>query len=94
MALEPTAGIIEALKKQLGLDEDLMALAQVWEREAGALARHAKISGIRKGQIIVDVSSSAHMQELTARKKDIIKKINQHFGSKKIVKDIKIQLGE
>ena len=93
MALEPTAGIIEILKKQLGLDEDLMALAQIWEREAGSLAKYAKVLGIRRGQLIVDVSSSAHMQELAARKKNIIKNINQHFGAKKIIKDIKIQLG-
>jgi predicted nucleic acid-binding Zn ribbon protein len=64
----------------------------IWEKEVGGLSRHAKVSGIRKGVLIVDVSSSAHMQELTARKRDVITRINQHFGGKKVVKNIKLEL--
>jgi predicted nucleic acid-binding Zn ribbon protein len=92
MALEPSAGILEALKKQLGLEDEFPAVIMIWEKEVGGLARHAKVSGIKKGVLIIDVSSSAHMQELTVRKRDIIKRINQHFGGKKIVKNIKLEL--
>ena len=92
MALEPSAGILEALKKQLGLEEEFPAIIMIWEKELGGLSKQAKVSGIKKGVLFVDVSSSAHMQELTARKRDVINRINQHFGGKKVVKNIKLEL--
>jgi len=92
MALKPSAEIVDLLKQQLGLNEDFLSVIKIWENELGPLARHAVIAGFKKGQVFIDVSSSAHMQELILRKKDLIKKINQHFGSTKIVKDLKLKL--
>lgn len=92
MALEPSSSILVALKKYLGLEEEFPAIIMIWEKEIGGLSKHAKISGIKKGLLFVDVSSSAHMQELAARKRDVIARINQHFGGKKVVKNIKFEL--
>ena len=92
MALKPSAEIVELLKQQLGLNEDILTVLKIWENELGPLAGHAKIAGFKKGQVFVDVSSSAHMQELIIRKKELMKKINQHFGAKKVIKDLKLKL--
>lgn len=92
MAFTESSAIIDVLRRQLGLDENIAAVMQIWEREMGAHARHVKLAGFKKGQLIVDVSSSAHMQEITLRRRDIINKINQYFGGKKIVTSIKVQL--
>jgi predicted nucleic acid-binding Zn ribbon protein len=92
MSFENSAGIVSALLKQLGFEEEFPAIIKIWEKELGTLSKHAKISGIKKGLLFVDVSSSAHMQELAARKRDVIARINQHFGGKKVVKNIKFEL--
>ncbi|MGA2090744.1 MAG: DUF721 domain-containing protein [Endomicrobiales bacterium] len=84
--------IIEALRAQLGLDENISTVIAIWEREMGAQSRHVKLAGFKKGQLIVDVSSTAHMQEISLRRREIINKINQYFGGKKIVTCIKVQL--
>jgi len=92
MALEPSAGIIELIKRQLGLNEDFQAVTKIWENILGPMARHAEIAGFKKGQLFIDVSSSPHMQELVIRKKELIRQINQHYGAKKFIKDIKLKL--
>ena len=92
MAFTESSAIIEALKRHLGLDENIATVIQIWEREMGAQARHVKLAGFKKGQLIVDVSSSAHVQDSTLRRREIINKINQYFGGTKIVKSIKVQL--
>jgi len=92
MALRPSSEIVEILKQQLGLNEDFLTVLKIWDNMLGPLAGHVTIAGFKKGQIFVDAASSVHMQELIIRKKELIKKINQHFGSKKIIKDIKIKL--
>lgn len=92
MVFTESSAIIEVLKRQLGLDENISTVIQIWEREMGAQSRHVKLAGFKKGQLIVDVSSSAHMQEITLRRREIINKINQYFGGEKIVKSIKVQL--
>lgn len=92
MSLKPSSEIIDILRNQLGLNEEFLTVLSVWEKELGPLAKHAEIAGIKKGQIFVDVSSSVHMQEFIMRKKELMKKLNQYFGTKKVVKDIKLKL--
>lgn len=84
--------IIDGLRRQLGLDENVYAIMQAWDREMGALARHVKLAGIKKGILVVDVASSAHMQEITLRRRELIDKLNQYLGGKKVVKGIRVQL--
>jgi len=92
MALRPSSEIIDVIKQQLGLNEDFLTVIKLWDNVLGSLAKHAVITGYKKGQVFVDVSSSAHMQELILRKKELMRKINQYFGTKKVVKDIKLKL--
>jgi uncharacterized protein YdcH (DUF465 family) len=84
--------IINSLKQRLGLDDKMYAVMQAWEREAGAYAPYAVLAGIKKGTLVVDVTTSVHFQELTLRKRELMHKINQYLGSEKVVKNIKFQL--
>ena len=92
MAITPGSDVIEFLKKKLGLDEKIMVLPAVWEKVLGPLAAGAEITGIKSGQLLVDVVSSAHFQEITLRRREIINKMNQHFGRERVVRDIKIRI--
>lgn len=84
--------IIESLKKQLGLDEKFTTVIKIWDDVLGPLAKDAQLVGIKRGQLLVDVTSSAHFQELTLRRREIISKINQYFGKEAVVKDIRLRI--
>jgi len=91
MALTPAHEIINGLRRQLGLDDITYAVMRAWDREAGALIQGAELIGIQKGKLIVAVSNSVYFQELTLRKRGLIKKINQYVGGARVVIDIKVQ---
>jgi predicted nucleic acid-binding Zn ribbon protein len=92
MAFNRSEEIIQALRRQLGLTDDLFVAAQIWEKELGALAPAARVVAIKKGVLIVEVASSAHFQELNLRKRSLVEKINQYFGRHKVVKDVRLQV--
>jgi len=92
MPFTESKSIIDALKRELGLNEKMFAVLKIWEKELGPLAKNCEIAKIKKDEIFVEVASNAHLQELTMRRKELIRKINQHFGSEKVLRNIKIQL--
>jgi hypothetical protein len=92
MAFIPADEIVNLLKKQLGLDENYFTVLRIWEKEIRPFACNAELSGFSKGRLVVEVASSVHFQELTLRKRELINKLNQYFGARKVVKDIKVQL--
>jgi len=86
--LAPAGSAMDAIKRQLGLDEDFFTIAKVWEQETGS---DSEIAGFKDNVIYVKTPFSAVMSDLTIRKKEIINKLNQYVGSKKI-KNIKIEI--
>jgi hypothetical protein len=92
MTFDTSNSLIELLKKQLGLNENVFAVMQIWEKELGPLAQAARIEAFKNGQLIVEVASSAHFQELNLRRRELIKQINQHFGNARVIKGIKLKL--
>ena len=81
--------IISLLKKKLGLDEDFFVIRRIWEKEIGI--NGVEISGYKDGTIFAQTQSSAASFELTTRKKEIIRKLNQYISSSKI-KNIKVKI--
>jgi hypothetical protein len=81
--------IISLLKKKLGLDEDFFTVRKIWQKEIGI--GDTEICGYKSGVIFVQTQSSAASFELIARKKEIVKKLNQYIGSSKI-KNIKVKI--
>ncbi|MDR3275160.1 MAG: DUF721 domain-containing protein [Endomicrobium sp.] len=89
MSWTSAAEIINLLKKQLGLNEDFFTIEKIWKKEVNI--NGVEISGYKNGTIFAQTQSSVASSELTIRKKDIIKKLNQYLGSPKI-KNIKIKI--
>ncbi|MCL1972531.1 MAG: DUF721 domain-containing protein [Endomicrobia bacterium] len=87
--LTPVSDVLDPIKKMLGLDEDFFIVAKVWEKELGI--EGVEISGFKSGTIHAQTDSSAALHEVTIRKKEIIKKLNQYIGSNKI-KNIKVTI--
>jgi len=91
MAFTRSEEIIEALRRQLGLDEKTYAIMRAWEREAGAFAPYAELAGIKKGTLVIEVTTPVHFQELTLRRRELLDKVNQYLGQK-VIKNIRFQL--
>jgi hypothetical protein len=83
--------IINLLRKQLGLEEEFFIIEKVFKKEIGIDG--VEITGYKKGTIFSKTISSAVSCEITIRKKEILKKLNQYIGNSKI-KNIKIKIEE
>jgi hypothetical protein len=89
MAWTQAAEIIKLLRKQLGLEEEFFTVEKVWKKEVGIDS--IEITGYKNGVIFTKTLSSVASYELTVRKKEIIKKLNQYIGGSKI-KNIRIKI--
>lgn len=87
--LTAVSEIMETIKKELGLDENFFIVAKVWDRELGIDG--VEISGYKNGIIYAVTDSSAAVNEIMIRKKEILNKLNQYIGDKKI-KNIKVSI--
>ncbi|MFA6029986.1 MAG: DUF721 domain-containing protein [Elusimicrobiota bacterium] len=76
-----TAGdILKGWTRYRRLDPDrLVILHQVWEREAGGMARHWSLSGVRAGVLYVKTRSPAAAQELQLRGPTLVRALNKYF---------------
>jgi Protein of unknown function (DUF721). len=87
--LTAVSQVIEALKKELGLDENFFTVVKVWDKELGI--EGVEISGYKNGVIYAQTDSSAAINEIMIRKKEILKKLNQYLGDKKL-KNISVKI--
>ena len=93
MAFSQVNEFIDVVKKQLGINDEALAIIKIWDNELGSLAQKAKLVGVKDGVLLVEAAASAYVHEITLRRREIIKKINQHFGvNAKVVKKIKVFL--
>ena len=75
--------LIRQWSSQKGLEPERMhVLNEVWEREAGHLARHWTLDGVRSGILYVKAASPAAAQELQLRSGALLRSINKHFRRK------------
>ena len=94
--MQKISGILNRLLKQYGLEGKLIeyTIAEKWEDIAGKIiASHTYPAGLHHRILYVIVDSSVWLQELTFYKKDLIEKVNNHFG-KNIIKDIHFKTGQ
>jgi hypothetical protein len=81
--------IITLLRKQLGLDGEVFVIEKIFKKEIGI--NEIEITGYKNGIIFSKTTSSVVICELTIRKNEILRKLNQYFGNQKI-KNIKITI--
>jgi predicted nucleic acid-binding Zn ribbon protein len=69
----------QTVTRGLGLSESLALVDRAWESEIGGLASMARVVAIDRDALVVEVDSAPAMQELTLRKKELVRRINRHF---------------
>ena len=89
--MESLSGLLPRVLKQLGLDQGLLGWRAVseWPQVVGPrVARHTRAVAFRDGVLQVEVEGSAWMHELGFLKRDLVRKVNQHVGSR-LVRDVR-----
>jgi hypothetical protein len=84
--------LFAGLLKKLGYDPESYAVFEIWDRLLGAQASKARAVGLKGPALHVEVDSSARLHDLTLRKRDLLKKLNGHFGTRRPISDIILQL--
>ena len=71
--------LVRSFQFKTGLSLDRMAvLNSIWDKEWGYV-NYWKLSGVKKGKVLIHVSSSAAAQELQARSRQIVESLNKYF---------------
>ena len=93
--ITPVADIVKAVFEKLEAGKTLTKedVEERWKDIAGNAARHTRPVALRKSTLTVFVDSSAWMQEMTMRKRPILKQLKRAFGKDKI-SGIHFRIGE
>jgi len=60
---------------------DLSVLERAWTIEIGAMGGAARVAALDRSTLVVETLSSAAMQEILLRRRELIRRINKHFQS-------------
>ena len=73
--------IISKLEKGAKKDSELIS---IWERVVGRdISKHTKPRSLKSGRLVVNVSDSSRLYELTLKRQELIKAINRQLKEKK-----------
>jgi predicted nucleic acid-binding Zn ribbon protein len=90
--MKSLASILPGLLKQLGLEEGARGWRAVtdWPLVAGErIARHARATSFRDGELTVEVEGSAWMHELAFLKRELVRNLNRHLGAD-VIRDVRL----
>jgi len=79
MALQALTRDVERFTRKLGIQSDLAFLDAAWEREMGAWGGMAKLAALDHQTLVIEVQSSAAMQEINLRRNELVRRLNTHF---------------
>ncbi|MCL2389358.1 MAG: DUF721 domain-containing protein [Elusimicrobia bacterium] len=82
MAFKEVSDVIKSVQKRLGLSDELFVIMKVWTEVSGVDG--SCVVGFKSGVVDVEASSSIIANEILLSKRQIISKLNQYIGSKKI----------
>ena len=85
--------IVRETLKKFNLGEESQKLFAVWQEELGELSKHAQIGKFREGKLVVEVDNPVYMQELSAKRKFIMDRVNKRMGKRFIV-EVRFRLGK
>lgn len=84
--------VIAKIDREKTIDQD--TINAVWNKAVGeGGAKHAKPVSLHRGTLRVRVENPGWIQELTFRKRKILKELQRHFGKDQIT-DIRFKIGE
>jgi hypothetical protein len=81
LSFAPIAHEAEKVTRKLGLSSDLVMIERAWTLEMGGLKELARIVAIDNSALVVEADSHAVMQEVSLRRRELVRKLNQHFPS-------------
>lgn len=91
--LREIKGIVKETFRKFNLGEESQKLFTIWQEEVGGLAKHAQIGNFREGKLLVEVDNPVYMQELSAKRKSIMDRVNKRMGKRFIV-EVRFKLGK
>jgi hypothetical protein len=93
LALAPIANEAREFSRKLGLSTDLALLERAWSLEVGGLKDVARIVAIDNASLVVETDSHAVMQEISLRRKELVRKLNQHLPAP-LLRQIHVRISE
>ena len=90
------AAVLKKVLKNKGWEKKVREhrVFEIWEREVGGpIAENTMPKSVSRGVLFVIAKSSVWVQELTLKKPEILKRLNQRLGGE-LIKDIKFAQGE
>ncbi len=81
MALASLSSDVQKFSKKLGLSTDLTLIEHAWNLEVGRIGESARIAAMDNACLVIEVDSHSAMQELSLRRREIVRKLNKHFPS-------------
>ena len=91
MALAALSPVIERFKSQFGLEGSLKVLELAWQNEMGAWGGMVELSALDNGSLVIEARTPSAMQELSLRRKELIRRLNAHFP-KPWIRNLSIRL--
>jgi hypothetical protein len=70
--------------QRLGLSTDLSLLEKAWQAEVGGLGSYARIRAIDRFSLVVEVDSPVALQELSLRRRELVRRLNTHLGGPRL----------
>jgi hypothetical protein len=83
----------QKLLRKLGLSDNLAFLDRAWETELGGLAKRVAIVALDRASLVVEADSSAAVQEISLRRRELVRKINRHFPEP-LVQEITVRIAQ
>ena len=84
---------VQRITEQLGLSENLAQLDRAWESELGGVARLARIVALDRSSLVVEADSAPAMQEISLRRKELVRRLNRHFPEE-FIKQITVRIAQ
>ena len=91
MALSPIQKDAQRFCRQVGLSDALSMLERAWEAEMGGFGGMARISALDNLSLVVEVKSSPAMQEITLRRRELVRRLNRYMGTS-FLRDITVRM--
>ncbi len=79
MVFAPIAQEVQQFTRKLGLSSDLAVIEHAWNQEVGNLRDYARIAALDHSALVVEVDSHSVMQEISLRRRELVKKLNKHL---------------
>ena len=93
MALAPISQEVRDISQKLGLSSDLHMIDRAWSLEIGALQDVARIVALDNASLVVETDSHAVMQEVSLRRKELVRKLNRHLPAP-LVRQIVVRISQ